>query len=119
VLLGGRAAEIEILGTMTAGAADDLTRATALSRRMVAELGMSEIGPISLKDPEAERSQALLDRVEEATLRQLDAQLGRARRIVAERRAEIALLVERLLEQDTLGGEEILACFPRDRRAAA
>src|SRR6185369_4162443 len=46
MMLGGRAAEIEILGTMTAGAADDIERAATLSRRMVAELGMSELGPI-------------------------------------------------------------------------
>jgi len=111
MLLGGRAAELEILGTMTAGAADDLERATGLSRKMVAELGMSEIGPICVKEGSAPHSQALLDRVEEATLRLLEAQLARARRIVVERRREIDRLVESLLEQDTLDAEEIRACF--------
>jgi cell division protease FtsH len=119
LMLGGRAAEIEILGTMTAGAADDIERATSLSRRMVTELGMSELGPICLKDQSVPHSQALLDRVEEATLRMLDTQLQRARRIVTERREEIAVLVERLLERDTLSAEEIRDCFPNDRRAAA
>jgi cell division protease FtsH len=113
MMLGGRAAEIEILGTMTAGAADDLERAAALGRRMVAELGMSDLGPICLKDPSA-RSQALLDRVEEVTRRLLDEQLTRARRIVDERRAEIQSLVEALLERDTLDAGEIRACFPGD-----
>ncbi len=117
MMLGGRAAEVEILGTMTAGAADDLERAASLGRRMVAELGMSELGPICLKDVTA-RSQALLDRVEQVTQRLLEDQLARAQRIVAERRAEIGRLVDALLERDTLGGEEILACFPRRRHAA-
>jgi cell division protease FtsH len=119
MMLGGRAAEIEILGTMTAGAADDLERASGLARKMVAELGMSELGPICVKAEDAARSQALLDRVEEATHRLLDRQLERARRMVEERRAEIGALVARLLDEDTLGGEAILACFPRDGRDAA
>jgi cell division protease FtsH len=118
MMLGGRAAEIEILGTMTAGASDDLERAAALGRRMVAELGMSELGPICVKDTSS-RSQALLDRVEEATRRLLEEQLARAQRIVGERRAEIGNLVEALLERDTLDAGEIRACFPDDAAAKA
>jgi cell division protease FtsH len=111
MMLGGRAAEIEILGTMTAGAADDIERAATLARRMVAELGMSDLGPICLKDGHAPVSQALLDRVEETSRRLLDDQLTRARAIVRERRAGIDRLVGALLERDTLGGEEIRSCF--------
>ena len=111
MLLGGRAAEIEILGTMTAGAADDIERAAALAHRMVAELGMSDLGPICVKDSHGPVSQALLDRVEDASRQLLDDQLGRARAIVRERRAGIDRLVRGLLERDTLGAEEILGCF--------
>ena len=118
MMLGGRAAEIEILGTMTAGASDDLERASALGRRMVAELGMSDLGPICVKDASS-RSQALLDRVEQATGRLLEEQLARAQRIVGERRAEIGDLVEALLERDTLDAQEIRACFPEDFAAKA
>ena len=113
LMLGGRAAEMEILGTMTAGAADDIERAAALARRMVAELGMSELGPICLKDEHATHSEALLARVEETTRRLLDEQLGRARRIVRERAFEIGALVEALLARETLDADEILACFAR------
>jgi cell division protease FtsH len=116
MMLGGRAAEMEILGTMTAGAADDIERAASLARKMVAELGMSDLGPICLKDPHAPHSQALLDRVEETIRRLLDAELARARRIVADRRDEIARLVEQLLEHETLDAEAIRACFPGDAR---
>ena len=116
MMLGGRAAEMEILGTMTAGAADDIERAASLARKMVAELGMSDLGPICLKDPHARHSQALLDRVEETTRRLLDAELARARRIVADWREEIARLVGQLLEHETLDAEAIQACFPGDAR---
>jgi cell division protease FtsH len=119
MMLGGRAAEVEILGTMTAGAADDIERAASLGRRMVTELGMSELGPICLKDPHTQHSQALLDRVEETTRRLLDGELDRARRIVAERREEIDALVAALLEHDTLGADAIQACFPRDVKPRA
>ena len=96
---------------MTAGAADDIERAARLARRMVAELGMSELGPICVKEAHGPASQALLDRVEEASRRMLDEQLARARKIVGDRRAGIDRLVGALLERDTLGAEEIRACF--------
>jgi cell division protease FtsH len=42
VMLGGRAAEQIIIGTISTGASDDINRATELARRMVTEFGMSE-----------------------------------------------------------------------------
>jgi cell division protease FtsH len=110
-MLGGRAAEIEILGTMTAGAADDIERAASLARRMVAELGMSDLGPVCVKEGHGPISQALLDRVEETTQRMLEAQLERAREIVRDQRAGIDRLVGALLERDTLDEAEIRSCF--------
>ena len=115
MMLGGRAAELEILGTMTAGAADDIERATGLARKMVGELGMSDLGPICLKgDARTPHSQAILDRVEEATRAILESQLARARELIRERRAEIGCLVDELLDKDTLDAAAILACFPAD-----
>ncbi|MFT3765569.1 MAG: hypothetical protein QM820_08650 [Minicystis sp.] len=104
---------------MTAGAADDIERAAGLARRMVAELGMSDLGPICLKDGHAPHSEALLSRVEETTRKLLEDQLLRARQIVRDRRAEIDTLVEGLLDRETLDADEILACFPQDTRSAA
>ena len=42
VMMGGRAAEQVMLGTISTGAVDDIQRATQLARRMVTEFGMSE-----------------------------------------------------------------------------
>lgn len=42
VLLAGRAAECELLGEPSTGAADDLAKATSLARSIVGTLGMSE-----------------------------------------------------------------------------
>ena len=41
-LLGGRAAEQVVFGSMTTGAANDIERATELARRMITQYGMSD-----------------------------------------------------------------------------
>ncbi|NLS76711.1 MAG: ATP-dependent zinc metalloprotease FtsH [Chloroflexi bacterium] len=47
VMLGGRAAEVLVVGEPSTGASNDLERATDLARRMVTEFGMTEaLGPM-------------------------------------------------------------------------
>src|SRR2546421_9682169 len=67
MLLGGRAAEILLLDTMTAGASNDIERAVEIARRMVAEFGMSQLGPIHLGNPEDPHSLTQLERIQHAT----------------------------------------------------
>jgi len=111
MLLGGRAAEQVILGTMTAGASDDIERAVGLARRMVGEMGMSSLGPVHAGDDPSQRSPATLDRIERTASRLVRRQLRRACGIVEARRTAIQRLVAELLERDTLGAAEIRACF--------
>jgi cell division protease FtsH len=111
MLLGGRAAEQILLNTMTAGASNDIERAVEIARKMVAEYGMSPLGPVHLGKPDDPHSQSLLDRIERATNEIVNAQMQRACDIVAARRAEIARLVAGLMERDTLDSEEIQECF--------
>ena len=115
MLMGGRAAEMIMLGTMTAGASDDIQRAASLARKMVAELGMSELGPINVAEyPGApSHSQDLVARVDEAARKLVEKQLERACKIVEDTREGVSLLAERLLEEDTLVGDAIVACFRR------
>ena len=112
VLLGGRAAEQVVLETMTAGASNDIERAVEIARKMVAEFGMSPLGPIYLGESQTDhQSQSLLDRVEDATNQIINAQLERAREVVMSQHDSIACLVEMLLERDTLEADEIRSCF--------
>jgi cell division protease FtsH len=111
MLLGGRAAEILLLDTMTAGASNDIERAVEIARRMVAEFGMSPLGPIHLGKPEDPHSQTLLDRIEHATSDIVNAQMKRACDVVDSRREEIARLVAGLMERDTLDADEIRESF--------
>lgn len=111
LLLGGRAAEQLLLETMTAGASNDIERAVEIARKMVAEFGMSPLGPIHLGKPEDPHSQALLDRVENATSEIINAQMKRACEVVDSERQSISRLVEGLMERDTLEADDIHQCF--------
>jgi cell division protease FtsH len=111
MLLGGRAAEQLLLDTMTAGASNDIERAVEIARKMVAEFGMSPLGPIHLGKPEDPRSQALLDRVEHATSDIINEQMKRALEVVDKERDSIARLVEGLMDRDTLEADEIRQSF--------
>lgn len=119
MLLGGRAAEQILLETMTAGASNDIERAVEIARKMVAEFGMSPLGPIHLGKPEDPRSQTLLDRVEHATNDIINEQMRRACEIVDAQRDSIANLVAGLMERDTLDSDEIRESFGLKGRANA
>jgi cell division protease FtsH len=110
MLLGGRAAEIEVLGTMTAGAADDLERASELARKMAGELGMSDLGCLHVgRDaPRSERK-----RVERAARGILEAQLTRARHMICARREGLDALAKALVERDLLDADEVEALVPK------
>jgi cell division protease FtsH len=119
MLLGGRAAEQVLLDTMTAGASNDIERAVEIARKMVAEFGMSPLGPIHLGKPEDPHSQTLLDRVEQATNDIINVQMQRACAVVDESRDCIHRLVEGLMERDTLDSDEINQSFGLVENAAS
>jgi cell division protease FtsH len=111
MLLGGRAAELVLLNTMTAGASNDIERAVEIARRMVTEFGMSPLGPIHLGKPDDPHSQTLLDRIEHATNEIITSEMARACEIVGSSRDSISRLVVGLMARDTLDSVEIRECF--------
>jgi cell division protease FtsH len=133
VRLGGRAAELVVLGQGSTGAANDLAGATDLATKMVREFGLSEtLGPVGYPEggsvflggggpgmssrPFAEDTQAEIDREVAKLLRQAE---KRAVELLTEHRAELDALTNLLLEDETVGGSEVyrLAGVP-DRSAA-
>jgi cell division protease FtsH len=118
VLLGGRAAEQLMLGTVSTGASDDLVKATQLARDMVMRHGMDDaLGCVSYDSPHpamlldgmpedwrarppvSEATQAAMDRAVHDTIA---AALQRATELLTERRAVLERCVQALLEQETL-----------------
>ena len=110
VLLSGRLAEQIVLGDVSMGAWNDLQRATEICRLMVEELGMSDLGLRNFRRPEgdAAASGSASDRaaLADATVREIDAQIGallrdaeeRARALLLEHRPRLDALVAHLLE---------------------
>jgi cell division protease FtsH len=120
VLFGGRASEEHFCGDISAGASDDIHRATEMARAMVTELGMSEkIGPINYAERQGSdflgtellsgrwHSDETSREIDEEIKRVLDESFEKARAIVRDHQAEIECLTVNLLEYETISGAEI------------
>ncbi len=118
--LGGRAAEELMLGEITTGAHNDLEKVTELAREMVCKYGMSEdLGPITYGKEQGPiflgRDLAEDRNYSEEIARQIDKEVRglvgecyeRATGILKENTDTLNLLVEALLEQETLDQEEV------------
>ncbi len=128
VLLAGRAAEKLFVGSVSSGAEDDIKRATALARSMVAGWGMSDtIGPIDLRQREEhpflgqsiaqprEFSDTMASHVDTAVAGLLKEAEDRATKILSDHEDELDKLVSRLEEKETLGFDEIRALLEPGR----
>lgn len=113
--LGGRAAEKVIFGNpeITTGASNDLQQVTNIARQMVTRYGMSSIGPIALENDNNEQMFSG-NEYDEAMTNRIDKEVGiiikhcenLANEIVSENRVVIDLLVEKLLDVETISGKE-------------
>jgi cell division protease FtsH len=114
-MLGGRVTEEVIFGKpeLTTGSSSDLQRATSLARLMVTRYGMSRIGPISLENNSNRRSlfgprpkQPMSNRVDTEISYILKSAEELAKRVILDNRVVIDLAVERLLDLETISGDE-------------
>jgi cell division protease FtsH len=114
--LGGRAAEAEVFGDdeVDTGAASDIQKVTKLARQMVTVFGMSGLGPLALEKMESDPFSGRGAEYSEQVALKIDLQIrdiakqcyGEARRILAENRALIDRLVDVLIEQETIEGDQ-------------
>jgi cell division protease FtsH len=121
VKLGGRAAELIVLGQGSTGAANDLLGATQLATRMVVEFGLStQLGPVSYSDPSASAGsgQEILGHpYSEGTQRVIDQEVARLVReaeqtaltLLQTHRAALDRLADLLLVEETVDGSVVLA----------
>ncbi len=128
VRLGGRAAEILVIGEPSTGASNDLAGATDLATRMVREWGFSnEIGPIGYgpegpsRDnpfagrPYAEETQRSIDQEVAGLLR--DAEV-RATKLLSDHRETLTRVIELLLDRETIDGSELASIVGVPKRTA-
>jgi cell division protease FtsH len=119
ILMGGRIAEELTQDDITTGAGNDIERATEWARRMVCEWGMSELGPLAFGAPEEPvflgRDFSQRPAYSEDTAIQIDREVSRivnasyeyARQILIEHREILDRVAHKLLEVETLDGEEV------------
>jgi cell division protease FtsH len=121
VRLGGRAAELVVLGQGSTGAANDLAQATDLATKMVREFGLSAtLGPVGYPQggsvflggggqglssrPYAEATQAAIDAEVSRLLRDAE---KRATDLLSGHRKELGELVDLLLDEETVDGKAV------------
>jgi cell division protease FtsH len=113
--LAGRVTEQVVFGDpeVTTGASNDLQQVTNIARQMVTRYGMSNIGPIALEDENNEQmflggefNEAIADRIDNEVCKIINHCEQLATEIVLENRVIIDLIVEKLLDQETISGEE-------------
>ena len=113
--LGGRVAEKVVFGDpeITTGASNDLQQVTNIARQMVTRYGMSSIGPLALEDNNNEQmflggeyNEAIADRIDVEVCKIVNHCEQIATKIVLDNRVIIDLIVEKLLDAETLQGDE-------------
>ena len=113
--LAGRVTEQVVFGDpeVTTGASSDLQRVTSIARQMVTRYGMSNIGPIALEDDNNEQiflggdyNEAVVDRIDAEVCRIINHCEQIATEIILDNRVIIDLVVEKLLDRETIDGSE-------------
>jgi len=120
VRLGGRAAEVLILGEASTGASNDLAGATTLATKMVREWGLSKrLGPVGYSSdgpgylgeggfssrPYAEATQRAIDEEVAQLLREAE---ERATHLLSTHRTELDQVVALLIEHETIDGTQLM-----------
>jgi cell division protease FtsH len=120
LLYAGRIAEQMACGDISAGASNDIERASALARRMVCEWGMSEeIGPINYAETEetlflgrevshtrthSEATALLIDKEVKLIVEQC---YKRAEKLLQKNRDKLEAIAKALLKYETLSGSDV------------
>lgn len=120
-MLGGRAAETIMFDDVTTGASDDLDKATKIARDMVTQYGMSSLGLVSYGaksmfgiwknpfDDEPRYSEEIMSRIDAEVKKIVDDCFESARKILIEHKDQLITLSDKLLEVETLDGDEFRA----------
>jgi cell division protease FtsH len=121
ILLGGRAAEEMVSGEYSTGAANDLTKATDIARKMITDYGMSDrfrnvalasrgagMGGSERQEPmfQREYAESTQQYVDEEIARIVEQEYGKTRETLEKRRAVLDQVAAALLERETLDEKE-------------
>jgi cell division protease FtsH len=127
--LAGRAAEEIVFGEITTGASSDLEQVTRLARAMVTRFGMSDkLGPMMFGQKEEmiflgreiseqrDYSEAVAEEIDSEVRGIVNDAYAAAKRLINENRDKLDALAEKLLEIETIDGDEFLAIIKGNTR---
>ncbi len=118
VMFGGRAAEMLIFNEQTAGASNDIERATRIARSMVVRFGMSSLGPMNFgpiyETEDYNRAWVEPDKLSPKIQEQVDAAMlsyigeaeTKAMTLLKKYRSKLELVATELLERETLDADD-------------
>ncbi len=124
MLLGGRAAEELIFGDVSGGASNDIQRATEIAKKMVTQLGMSDV--LGLRAFGNTHSEVFLGRdfsssqdYSDDTAAKIDAEIhliiseayDRAKQILTDNMDKLHFIAEFLLRNEIMDGEQFAAAM--------
>ena len=127
MLLGGRVAEQLINGDFSGGASNDIQRATGIARRMVTELGMSDVlGPIHYGSGESgevflgrsisdapNHSQKTAAVIDDEVSKIINESYALARAILTEHLQQLHMVADFLLKHEVMDGDQFAALMDR------
>ena len=124
MLLAGRVAEAMVFGDISGGASNDIQRATQTARKMVTQLGMSDLlGPVMYGSGQSEvflgRDFSNNKDYSEAVAAQIDAEIkalldegyATAKQILEENRDKLDFIAEFLLQNEVMDGDQFKAAM--------
>jgi cell division protease FtsH len=127
-LLGGRAAEEVVFGEVSTGAQNDLERATALARQMVAMYGMSErlgLSSCAQRQPtflnsselqiQRDCSEQTAREIDEEVKKLLDQAYDQAKELLAKHRDQLESITAELLRDESMDGETFYRLIGREQ----
>ncbi len=127
-ILGGLVAEEMVFGESTTGPSDDLQRATSLARQMVTQWGMSErLGPRTFGRKEEmvflgreisetrNYSEKVAEEIDEEVRQIIDRAYDTAKKLLNENRDKIDTIVNVLLEEEVIEGENLTSVLDGSR----
>ncbi len=119
MIFGGRAAEEIVFGDVTTGAQDDIDKASRIARQMVCEWGMSDLGPIAMGHRDGQPflgrdiqhvpdySDRVAAEIDDEVRKLVEGGHELARGTLEKNRAQLDLIVDRLIEQETIEAAEL------------
>jgi len=114
--LGGRASEDIFFDKISTGAQNDLQQITRIAYAMVSVYGMNDkVGNISFYDPQQENtftkpySEETSRMIDEEVRKLIDAAYGKTKRLLIDKKQDVAKLAEALLEKEVLFQSDVEA----------